>query len=107
MMRKARALLIINEPDLSRYIPGKLFDYIASRTPVLVYGDGGEVARIVRELGAGFVVQTDDVTALAQALLALSQSSVGSDPALVTDWLARHTRERSAMDLLALLEDLG
>ena len=92
MMRKARALLIINEPDLSRFTSGKLFDYVASRTPVLVHGDGGKAARNLRELGTGFVVQTDDVAGPAQALIALSQSSVGSHPVLITHWPARCSR---------------
>lgn len=103
IMREARAVLLINEPDLSRYIPGKLFDYIASRTPVLVYGDGGEVGRIVRETGAGFVVPSGDARQLAEALSSLAAGQPRPDPATIDRWLAMHTRERSAMNLIELL----
>jgi glycosyltransferase involved in cell wall biosynthesis len=103
IMREARAVLLINEPDLSRYIPGKLFDYIASRTPVLVYGDGGEVGRIVRETGAGFVVPSGDTRQLAAALSSLAAGQLRPDPATIDRWLAMHTREQSAMNLIELL----
>ena len=103
IMREARALLLINEPDLSRYIPGKLFDYIASRTPVLVYGDGGEVGRIVRELGAGLVVPAGDARQLAAALSSLAAGQPCPDPATIDRWLALHTREQSARKLIELL----
>ena len=44
IMRQADALLLINDTTFARYRPGKLYDYLAMGTPILVYGSGGEVA---------------------------------------------------------------
>jgi hypothetical protein len=38
MMKASAALLIVGDERLSIYIPGKLYDYLASRRPVLFYG---------------------------------------------------------------------
>jgi glycosyltransferase involved in cell wall biosynthesis len=104
IMQQASALLIINEPSLSRYIPGKLFDYIASGTPILVFGQGGEAARIVRELDAGIVVDATTPGAFLAAVDALSKGQIRSRSKQSDAWLAAHTRQRSAVQMVELLE---
>jgi hypothetical protein len=43
------------------HIPGKLFEYLASRKPILALGDSqGDAARIIGESGAGVVLEWDD-----------------------------------------------
>lgn len=103
IMGQASALLLINEPTLARYIPGKLFDYIASGTPVLVYGEGGESARIVQELHAGRVVAAGDKDALRRAIQDLAAGQVTTDAAKAATWLAEHTRHRAAERMLEVL----
>src|SRR6185436_18170389 len=61
IMRNADAVLVINEIALNRYLPGKLYEYLAMGTPVLVYGDGGEVATLIKRFDAGCVVPIDSV----------------------------------------------
>lgn len=60
MMRASDGLLLLNPQSLSCYIPGKTYDYVASGRPILLYGEGGEMAAIVGERKAGVVVPAGD-----------------------------------------------
>ena len=68
MIRDSDVVLLLTPSGMERYIPAKLFEYLASGKPVLVHGSAGEASRIVKELGAGFFIPTGNVSALAEAL---------------------------------------
>lgn len=107
MMQDMDALLLLNPPSLHRYIQGKLYDYLASGTPILAYGKGGEMGEIVERLEAGFFVPEDDPGALEAALMLLRDGSLrvaGLDER--QGWLASRTREAQAKVLLEHLEQL-
>ena len=60
-------LLQWNDPREAGNVPGKLFEYIGARRPVLGIGyEGGVPARILREREAGMVLNEPD--AIAEAL---------------------------------------
>lgn len=106
LMRTSDALLLINTPALDRYVPGKLYDYIAIGKPVMVFGEGGEVGRIVTELGVGVVVPGGGA-ALADALSRLIERRLPmTDRETVSDWLDRHTREATSKQFAGLLDEL-
>jgi hypothetical protein len=108
MMRAAGALLLINEPRLDRYVPGKVYDYIASRTPILVYGAGGESARIISVLQAGQVVEEGDVQGLETFIQGLCmQGTVTAGAPWIEDWLSRHTRQATSLAFLKLLGNIA
>lgn len=107
LMRQEAALLLINGRGLQRYLPGKLFDYLASGAPILVYGAGGEVGRLVSRLQAGIVVPEGDAAALGDALetlLTADRAIWNGEPR--RSWLRAHTREMQARRMLALFETL-
>jgi glycosyltransferase involved in cell wall biosynthesis len=105
VMRESTALLLFNDARLARYIPGKLYEYLAARRPVIVFGEGGESAELVRKLGAGWIVPAADTEALGAVLDQLLRDPRPSGNAHdIERWLARHTRERLARDLIDLLE---
>lgn len=104
-MRGADALLVLNPPDFARYIPGKLYDYLAMRRPLLVFGCGGEIEVLVRSHRAGLVIDTQDPTALEQALGALVRGELAT-PLTSELWLAAHTREVLARQSWALMEKI-
>jgi glycosyltransferase involved in cell wall biosynthesis len=54
--------------NASLVVHGKLFEYLASGTPVLAAIPEGEAARIVRETGTGAVITEDDPDAVARVL---------------------------------------
>ena len=108
MMRAASALLLINEPRLDRYIPGKVYDYIASTTPILIYGTGGESAQLISGLRAGKVIEQADVYGLESFIQGLcTQRSVTAGNPLVEDWLSRHTRQATSLAFLKLLDEIA
>ncbi len=96
-MRNSSALLILSEPELARYIPGKLYDYLATDRPLLVYGHQGEVSSIVESLGAGFFVKAGDVngmrTALEQLLKDRDARWSGDER---KNWIKKHERKVNA-----------
>jgi glycosyltransferase involved in cell wall biosynthesis len=108
IMRRARSLLILNDPRLVRYLPGKIYDYLAARRPIIVFGDGGEVAALVRLLGVGVVIPHGDIDTLEEVLdrLLEDQGSPRANPHLET-WLQEHTRAQLAQRLLATIGSLG
>ncbi len=49
------------EPEYEAVLPGKLFEYLASRRPILGIGQtDGAMARVVRNTGSGIVYNWDD-----------------------------------------------
>jgi glycosyltransferase involved in cell wall biosynthesis len=68
-------LLLINDtPNSLGIIPGKVFEYLATRRPVLCIGPlAGDSARIVNETKSGYVVNFGDKTALSTAIKELFQ----------------------------------
>lgn len=105
MMVSTDVLLLMNPPSLSRYIPGKIYEYVAAGTPILLYGEGGEMATIINDLGVGQVVPSGSAQALVHAIesLATKHSSVNSNR---STWLATRTRQELAKTMLAKLDQL-
>ncbi len=104
-MRASDILLIVNTSSLARYIPGKLYDYLASGTPVLSYGKGGEVERILALTQSGIAVAENDSIALTDAIeRLLTQKTVPNNTSTI--WLTQHTRDAAAQRLLALVSRL-
>ncbi len=70
LQREADTLLLVTSAGHVGEATGKLYEYLASGRPILVLGPESEAARIVRETGAGRVVdRTAD--AVGEALLEL------------------------------------
>ena len=68
LQRQAGALLLLTSPTLVWELPGKVFEYVGARRPVLALARGNEAARVVDELGIGWTVAPDDVDDIADAL---------------------------------------
>jgi len=72
LQRSAQLLLLleIDTPETQGIIPGKLFEYLHSRRPILAIGpENWEVARILRETQAGECLEHDMRNALKNVLL--------------------------------------
>jgi glycosyltransferase involved in cell wall biosynthesis len=102
-MRRATALLAINPPAFSRYIPGKLYDYIASGRPVLAYGTGGEIGRLIADLDVGTAVEDGDSAGLLRAIAWCAARTSSESKGRVGIWLTHHTREVLARRMVAVL----
>jgi hypothetical protein len=107
MMKASAALLIVGDERLSIYIPGKLYDYLASRRPVLFYGAEGEVTRILRGLRAGWVVGPDSESQLEAALDEIvSRNSLQLSGPELDAWLPLHSRGALAQAFFSVVEEV-
>ncbi len=65
-------LLLNNTPNVLGIVPGKIFEYLATRRPVLCIGPPeGDSARILRESGAGETCGFSDREGMRQAILGM------------------------------------
>lgn len=104
--RSGAALLIVSE-DFERYIPGKVYYYMACERPILVYGATGEAQRIVEDSGAGTFVPQGDSAALASAMNELTAGDAARwNTQTRQDWTARYTRQNAAGAMYTLLDEL-
>lgn len=73
MMGSPVLLLLLNQQENAQgRIPGKLFEYMAARRPILVLGPtNSDVAEIVRQTGSGVCLDYDDAEGIRQAVLEL------------------------------------
>jgi hypothetical protein len=109
----AHALLLVvdDAPGSEHIVPGKVFEYIGARRPILAVGPEGDGAALLRTTGAGRVVDRGDVEGIAREVLALYRewSTTGAtafrgDPAQV---LGQSRRERTRELAGVLGEVLG
>jgi len=68
LQRHADALLLLTSRTLVWELPGKVFEYMGARRPVLALAADNEAARVVEEAGIGWTVAPDDVDAIVVAL---------------------------------------
>lgn len=100
-MQNSDYLLMLCNQELASYIPGKLYDYLSRRVPVLAFGHEGEVSEILTNLNAGFFIAENN----SQALL----SSLAADPLnlreneALDNWLYSRTRRHQAKSLFSEL----
>jgi len=111
--RSSHVLLLLKHDD-DRYrglVPGKLYEYIGARRPVLAVVPEGEAADTVRENGRGEVAPIDDPRGIAKAISRMYDLHMeGSlDSAYSLGELPRYTRRNAAVRLdeimLSLLEE--
>jgi glycosyltransferase involved in cell wall biosynthesis len=107
MIRASDVLLLLVPDGMQRYIPAKLFEYLASGKPVLVHGVHGEASDIVTQLRAGAFVPAGDVGLLRTALEAFRArpAECWNTPER-REWIRSHTREALAAAFFTKLDAL-
>lgn len=70
MRSRVLLLLLNNTSNIDGIIPGKLYEYLGARRPVLCIGkETGDAARIIHETNSGFVVDFEDHAKLKNIIL--------------------------------------
>ena len=94
-----------NDPEYRPILPGKLFEYLASRRPVLGIGQtDGAMARVLEETGAGATVGWDDLKGTGAFIdRAWEQYRSGGVPSVGGD-ITRFSRRSLTRRLAALLD---
>jgi glycosyltransferase involved in cell wall biosynthesis len=108
--KRSHALLLIKHDD-ERYrglVPGKLFEYIGARRPILGVVPEGEAAAIIRDLRRGEVAPLGDPAAVAAALERMyDRRRAGDlDRAYALDEVPRYSRRAETEELSRALERL-
>ncbi len=90
-------------------VPGKVFEYIGARRPVLALGPEGAVADLIRETGAGVVLRNHDVDGIAEALAALYDEWRGTGAVAFPgreDAVLRLSRRERTRDLARVFDEV-
>lgn len=106
IMRSVDVLLLVNDVQMHRYRPGKIYDYLAAGTPVIVLGTGGEIAALVQRLDAGWVLESNDANGLAEILAGIGAARCRPGMQGLQEWLAEHTRQAVSERFIDVLEDV-
>ncbi len=104
----AHVLLLVDHvrPWPSSNVPGKFYEYLATRRPILALAGCGMVERLMRQLRAGTCVAADDPGAIAAALADLYQRfSVGALKSQVDGTQLRRFHRRALTRQLAACFD--
>jgi glycosyltransferase involved in cell wall biosynthesis len=107
---RSHVLLLVKHDD-ERYrglVPGKLYEYIGARRPILAVGPDGEAARIVRDLRRGETPRIDRPDEIAAAIGTMYRRyREGTlESAYSVDAIPRYSRRAEAERLSGLLESL-
>ena len=105
--QRAASVLLLplrNDPQYKPILPGKLFEYLAARRPILGIGQSdGAMARVIAESGAGETIDWDNATDLRSFLeKAWEQHLKGGVPPGIGN-IERYSRKGLTAELAALL----
>jgi glycosyltransferase involved in cell wall biosynthesis len=100
LQREADALLLVAQPTRTQLLNIKLFEYLASGSPILALAAGTEAGRVAGEVGAD-VIAADDPAAIAAALARVAAGELTSTPA---DAVAPYTYPAPAEGMGAAVE---
>ena len=107
MQRQTQVLLLIeiNSEETRGILPGKLFEYLAAKRPVLAIGpEGWEAGDIIRETGAGAVFGYDSGDEILHLLKdwfeRYEKGSLQVDPAGIEKYSRRELTRKLAKELL-------
>lgn len=111
IMCEAAALLLVIEPfkNDAGMITGKLYEYVASGSPVLAIGPlGGNAANLLDETNAGRLFASEDVHAISDFLLDQYESWVNGEPTMLPrpSDISRYTRNMQTGQLANVLNSV-
>jgi hypothetical protein len=107
LLRSDALLLIVDDADGSEEIvPGKVYEYIGARRPVIALAPEGAVAELIRETRSGFVAAGNDVPKIKLAFLEYYGKFPYDSPAIEQDLRAvqKYERREITRHLASLLD---
>ncbi|HEY7707690.1 MAG TPA: glycosyltransferase family 4 protein [Gaiellaceae bacterium] len=88
----------------ARIVPGKTYEYLAARSPILAAVPDGDVRDLLDEAGNAFVVRPKDVEGMARVIE--QQADGAARPATNEELLARYERRELTRRLVAVLDSV-
>lgn len=112
LQRDSKGLLLLIPDAGGRgegILSGKVFEYLAAERPILaLVPSGGAAARLLKDTGAGIVVDPDDVQAITAAVVAMRDGEqAGPCSNLTPSWRSALSRRARVEELAALLHSLS
>ena len=98
-----------NTPNVNGIIPGKIFEYLALKRPVLCIGpEDGDSARILKECNAGSVADFNDKQKMKSILLQLYSDFKSGRNSIVgnKEAMDRYSRKRLTEEIAGLLNEM-
>lgn len=107
-MRSRVLLLPVNQtPNMLGIIPGKIFEYMAARRPILcIAPPEGDSAAIIREAQAGCVVAFDDTEGLKSALRGFYNGYRQGIKGTLTGNIDHFSRKKLAGNIAGILDEM-
>jgi glycosyltransferase involved in cell wall biosynthesis len=90
---------------LDYHLPGKLYEYLAVRRPILATGAvDGAMAAVLKDVGGAVMLDYRDEQGLADAVLQLARHRVFPTPVVVTSRLEQYERRNLSGRLARVLD---
>jgi len=88
-------------------IPGKLYEYLACRKPILCMADGGATVRLLEQLGCRLITRYDDVAGIKDTMqsIVLDYDRISTGFHWPNDTLKRFSRKEQTEELAALIDE--
>lgn len=102
-------LMIVDEAEGSEgIVPGKVFEYLGARRPILTLAPEGAVAGLIRSTRSGFVAHNRDIPAIKAAFLECYRNFLYDKPAFAPDaeLLMKFERKDITRRLAGLLDSV-
>jgi len=101
-------LLLINQsPNANGILTGKFYEYMASKRPIFAIGPtDGDAARVLKETGAGVIVDFSDEEATRKVILVFYSGYKNKTLSIQTASVERFSRRSLTGELAALLNSL-
>jgi len=100
-------LLIISDKVSTKFIPGKLFEYLYTKKPILAIVPPGETASILKESGLAYMVWPPQPDTIGKAILKMTDDYQKSSSGQVDNhFIESFERRRLTERLVRLLEDV-
>jgi len=98
-------LILTGYKDAEGFLPGKLFEYLATGLPILGVGPvKGDAAQLLEETNAGKMIASEDHSGIKNALLQIfDEWNANSQPVVKKNLAVRYSRRRITEDLVKLL----
>ena len=108
LMKSTINLLIVSSTGGHKeIIPGKLFEYIAAKRPILALADeDSEVAKIIKETNSGMVVKPNDPTKIREALEEYYQQFLDGNLKVESIGIEKFARRNLTNQLVEHLEEI-
>ncbi|MEX2116105.1 MAG: glycosyltransferase [Bacteroidota bacterium] len=107
LLRSDALLLIVdNARGSEEIVPGKVYEYIGARRPIIALAPEGAVAELIRETRSGFVAEGSDVGKIKSAFLEYYRKFPYDTPAIEQDMRAvqKYERREITRHLASLLD---